>query len=232
MFDKTFSSFLKHDFLIIQEHSEEEIKNFVKKYQTVIVKPCDGALGNGIYKMDFNDEKLMRNLLDAYKKGKHLILEEVIVEHPDLQRLNPTSVNTIRVITMIDAHGKVHILNTVAMIGADKGCVSNTHSGGCLCHIDMETGIIDHLGSDVNGHSFLRHPVSGIVLPGYQIPNWEGVLDYAKKLAKVVPNGRYIGWDIVILEEGYDVIEGNIHPGQGNQATDGKGRWEIIKSLI
>lgn len=127
--------------------------------------------GGGIYKLNFNDLTNIEALLESFRKGDRLILEEVIVEHPDVQRLNPTSVNTIRVITMIDANGDVHILNTVAMIGADKGCVSNTHSGGCLCHIDTETGIIDRLGSNVEGKPVLKHPVSGIVLPGYQIPN-------------------------------------------------------------
>ena len=188
--------------------------------------------GGGVYKLECTDKLAISNLMESYKKGDRLILEEVIVDHPDLQCLNPTSVNTIRVITMIDAKGKVHILNTVAMIGADDGCVSNTHSGGCLCHIDPETGIIDHLGSNVEGQPILKHPISGIVLPGYQIPNWAGLKEYVEMLALVVPTGRYIGWDIVILKDGYDVIEGNIHPGQGNQATDGVGRWKIIKSMI
>ena len=77
-----------------------------------------------------------------------------------------------------------------------------------------------------------RHPVSKVVIPGYQIPNWDGVIDYAKKLANVMPEGRYIGWDIVILANDYDVIEGNLHPGQDFQACDGIGRWEQIKELI
>ena len=104
--------------------------------------------------------------------------------------------------------------------------------GGCCCHIDKETGIIDRPGKDIHGLSYFRHPVTGIILPGYQIPNWDGVCDYARQLAQVVPNGRYIGWDIVILEDGYDVIEGNLHPGQDFQGCDGIGRWEQIKQLI
>lgn len=164
--------------------------------------------------------------------GKNLILEQVIVEHPQVSCLNPTSVNTIRVISMLDKFGEPHILNTVAMLGADKGCVSNTHSGGCLCHVDTETGIIDHIGSNVKGEKFLKHPITGIVLPGYKLPNWDGLCDYVKRLARVVPTARYIGWDIVILEDGYDVIEGNIHPGPGHQATDDTGRFDLIKRLL
>lgn len=88
------------------------------------------------------------------------------------------------------------------------------------------------MGHDIKGNKHLKHPVSGVVLPGFQIPLWDGVIAYAKELSKVVPSGRYIGWDIVILNDGYDVIEGNIHPGQDFQACDGIGRWNEIKSLL
>ena len=232
VFDKVFKDYIKHDVLIAKEHSETEIVGFIHKYGEVIVKPSNGALGIGIFKLSTNDEDGIVRLLDRVKKGQDLILEQIIVEHPEMSRLNPTSVNTIRVITMVDAQGIPHVLNTIAMIGADTGCVSNTHSGGVLCHIDPDTGVIDHLGHDVSGIPYLKHPITGIVLPGYQIPNWDGIETYAKSLAMVVPSGRYIGWDIVILDEGYDVIEGNIHPGQGNQATDGVGRWQTIKKML
>lgn len=223
---------MKHEVLIGANSTSKEIDAFIEKHKEIIVKPSNGALGSGIYKLRSDEKREIDTLKNKISGGQKLILEQVIVEHPDVARLNPTSVNTVRVITMIDFKGDVHILNTVAMLGADKGCVSNTHSGGVLCHIDTESGIIDFKGSDVNGNVYLRHPVSNIILPGYQMPNWNGMLEYVRELAMVVPSARYIGWDIVILEDGYDVIEGNIHPGQGHQATDGVGRWKQIESLI
>lgn len=231
-FDIIFKDYIKHDILITQKSSETEIRAFISKHKEVIVKPSGGALGIGIYKLSVYETDEINNLIRKIKKGEHLIIEEVIKQHPKMSILNPTSVNTIRVISMLDKKGEPHILNTVAMLGADKGCVSNTHSGGCLCHVDTETGIIDHLGSNVEGDVFLKHPVTNIVLPGYKIPNWDGLCDYVRKLAKVVPSAKYIGWDIVILDDGYDVIEGNIHPGPGHQATDKKGRLKIINQLL
>lgn len=149
-----------------------------------------------------------------------------------MAKLNPTSVNTIRVMTMIDANNQIHIIDTVAKAGMSTSCVSNTLSGGVCCHIDNRTGIIDGQGYTMFGERIFIHPISGVVIPGFQLPNWGGVCDFAKKLAAVVPGGRYIGWDIVILENGYEVIEGNIHPGQDFQAGTGIGRWKDIKLLI
>lgn len=231
-FDKKFKDYMRHDFLILKEAQENEIHSFLEKYKEVIIKPAGGACGAGIFKINQEDKEAIDNLLTRIKNGENLIMEQVIVQHEDMSKMNPSSVNTIRVITMVDPKGEVHIINTLAKFGGSAACISNTAGGGCCCHIDTETGILDRPGKDIHGNSYFRHPVTGIIIPGYQIPNWEGVCEYAKNLAKVVPTGRYIGWDIVILPDGYDVIEGNLHPGQDFQGCDGIGRWNEIKNLI
>lgn len=232
IFDKTFQNYLKHDFLILSESNDEEIHTFIKKYGTVIVKPAGGACGMGVFKLSCTDESGISNVISRVRNGEKLIMEEVIVQHHEMARMNPASVNTIRVITMLDKKGKVHIINQCAKFGASSQCISNTFGGGFCCHINAETGILDAQGKDIHGGYIFKHPVSGIIIPGFQIPNWSGVFDYARTLDQVVPTARYIGWDIVILEDGYDVIEGNLHPGQDFQGCDGIGRWNEIKNLI
>ena len=232
LFDKTFAKYIKHDFLITWESTEDKIIEFIKKYGVIIVKPADGACGRGIYKLLATDTAGIAELLKSVASGKKLIIEQVIIQHPEMHKMNSYSVNTIRVITMLDKNGEVHIISQLVKFGASNKCISNTLGGGLCCHIDPATGIIDAKGKDIYGRAYFKHPVSGYVIPGFQIPNWSGVLDYAKELARVVPSGRYIGWDIVILEDGYDIIEGNIHPGQDFQGCDGIGRWNQIKSLI
>lgn len=231
-FDVRFKHMMKHDILILKDATADKIRAFMAKYGEVIIKPANGACGVGIRKLHHNDKEGVEQLLQEIASGKNLIMEQVIIQHEDMAKINTSSVNTIRVITMVDRKGDVHIINTLAKFGGSASCISNTMGGGCCCHIDKETGIIDRPGKDIHGLSYFRHPVTGIILPGYQIPNWDGVCDYARQLAQVVPNGRYIGWDIVILEDGYDVIEGNLHPGQDFQGCDGIGRWEQIKQLI
>lgn len=231
-FDKKFKHLMKHDFLVCKESSEDEIKHFIEKYGDVIVKPAGGACGVGIYKVKHNDKDAIEGLLKKVSSGENLIIEQLIVQHPDMALVNPASVNTIRVITMIDSAGEVQVINAVAKFGASESCVSNTLSGGVQCHINLETGVLDSLGLDETGSSYFRHPVTNVILPGYQLPNWDGVLSFANQLARVMPEGRYIGWDIVLLKDGYDVIEGNLHPCQDYQATDGIGRWKQIRNMI
>lgn len=231
-FDKRFKHLMKHDFIILKDSTKDEIKAFLQKYREVIVKPAGGACGVGIYKMNYADSEAVKDVFERIDAGENLIMEQVIVQHKEMARMNPSSVNTLRIITMVDKGGNVQIINTLAKFGGSDQCISNTWGGGCCCHINQETGILDRLGKDIHGNYLFCHPVTKVVIPGFQIPNWNGVLNYAKELAKVVPNGRYIGWDIVILEDGYDVIEGNLHPGQDFQGCDGIGRWKQIKQLL
>ncbi len=231
-FDKVFKEYMKHDFIIAKEHTKDEVIAFIEKYGSVIVKPTDGACGMGVFKINSKDKQEVNQLLYDIENGKNLILEEVIIQHPDMAKMNPNSVNTLRIITMLDRMGRVHIIDTLAKFGGSGGCISNTFGGGVCCHVDRETGIVDGKGHDIHGLRLFRHPVSGVVIPGYRIPRWSGIIEYVIKLAKVVPSARYIGWDIVVLENDYDVIEGNIHPGQDFQACNGYGRWNDIKDLL
>lgn len=231
-FDKCFKHLMRHETLAIQDNSEDCIRHFITRFGEVVVKPARGACGVGVYKIIDGDENAIKELLKSKKSGKSLICEQVIEQHPEMARMNPSSVNTIRVITMVDRKGEIQIINTCVKFGGSEKCISNTMGGGFCCHVDAETGIIDGLGHTIKGERYFRHPVSKVIIPGFQIPCWKGVCDYAKQLAKVMPSGRYIGWDIVVLKDRYDVIEGNIHPGQDFQACDGVGRWKQIKSLI
>lgn len=231
VFDKKFSEYMSHEVMIANEHTLEEILNFAEKHKEVIIKPARGCLGYGVNKYKYNEEG-KKNIVERISSKKELIVEEVIKQHPDMALLNPHSVNTIRVITMIDKKGEIHILSTLVKFGVGVACTSNTLTGGLCAHIDPVLGKIDTPAHSQYGEKFTVHPESGLFLLGFQIPNWNGLLEFAKKLATVMPEARYIGWDIVITENGYDVIEGNIHPAQEFQTGDGIGRWKEMKSYI
>jgi hypothetical protein len=47
---------------------------------------------------------------------------------------------------------------------------------------------------------------------GCQIPNWEKVISGVKDAAKSFPQCRFIGWDVAIIENGIELIEGNHNP--------------------
>ena len=236
-----FAPFVHHEWLIItpphhqinNRNSNQEIDLFFKKHDVVIVKPVDSALGNGVYKLKKTDEAGISELKKNVERGSSFLLEEVVTNHDKLKAFHPKSLNTIRMVTCIDHKGEFHIVASLLRIGSGNAVIDNAKGGGMMCPIYPENGIICGEAHDMSGHRYKRHPDSGILFVGYQIPCWNDVLAYTEKLARHVTDARYVGWDIVVTENGLDVLEGNIPAGENiTQIARGEGVWNELKSYV
>lgn len=68
----------------------------------------------------------------------------------------------------------------------------------------------------------IKHPASGIIMPGLKIPNWEEVIKTVTKAAMKMERIGYIGWDVAVTENGCELIEENInYPGTNIIQMDG-----------
>ena len=135
--------------------------------------------------------------------------------HPDLKKINPESVNTVRVI-VINEHGNDPIIPFAFMrIGTKKsGSVDNVAQGGMVCKVDVKTGrfydaqtLTDHVYTNVE-----RHPDTGEPLEGV-IPNWETVMNGLLDISRYCPQLTWLGYDIAVTQDGFQIIEINSHPG-------------------
>lgn len=68
---------------------------------------------------------------------------------------------------------------------------------------------------------------------GYQIPNWDKVIEGSKRAAEHLPQIGFIGWDVAITENGIQLIEGNHNPDYELLEFFGSnGYYEKINKLI
>ena len=148
---------------------------------------------------------------DLKKKGADVI-EEVVIQHPDMNRINPGSVNTIRVYTVL-SDGVSNMVYACIRMGNSDRPVDNINAGGMYSPIDLETGKIACAACDKQRIVYERHPRSGCLLKGYQIPYWDKVMDICREAAHKVPQMGYIGWDVAITKDGPLFIEANNMPG-------------------
>lgn len=229
LFSKRFSKYVTRKWLYTEDASADQIRSFITELGRVIVKPKTSTWGIGVGIKTVAD---IDSILADVAKGNHYMIEEVIVNHPDVAKVNPDSVNTLRVETCLDAKGEFHLLQVLFMVGSTKTIVSNCHSGGMMCHIDMKTGCIDNAGYNPKGIWYEVHPASGITLRGYKLPFMDKLEDYIKSVCQVMPNARYVGWDVVITPNGFELIEGNYCPGQCTQVCDGVPKYELLKSYM
>lgn len=206
-FNKIFDKFLKREWMILNNNYEEFVK-FCSNKKEIIVKPIDGCGGVGVELIKVNKDKL-KTTYEKLVKNNQLLIEEKIIQHKSLAKLNKSSVNTLRIVTFYD--GKhTHILNSVLKIG--NGGVTDNFSSGSM-YTFVEEGKIIVPAIDNKDNVFVTHPISKVNIVGYEIPNYDKAIKLVTKCAKIIKEVKYIGWDVAILEEDVCLIEGNCYPG-------------------
>lgn len=211
-FYRTFGDFIGRDWLDFSDASKEQLAEFIRGKDSVIVKPNDGTGGKGVEKLSIADFSGADELFKNLKDDGVGVVEEVLKQHPDLDRLNPYSINTLRVVTIRNDAGG-HILYAHLRVGNGGRPVDNLHSGGMFAPIDIDTGVIQYPAYDKDRKTYEKHPMTGVAIQGLQIPLWEQAKEMCLRASEVVPQMRYVGWDVAVTPEGPVLVEGNNLPG-------------------
>ena len=119
-------------------------------------------------------------------------------------------------------------------MGNGDTVADNLHHGGVIAMIDVDTGIIVTDGVDRDLNFYTYHPATNKSIKGFKIPKWNEIVRVAKEAALVVPEVRYVGWDIAVDRSGNIVIiEGNCCAGFDIiQMPDQEGKWYQYKDEI
>lgn len=184
-------------------------------------KPLDGAQGKGIFKITkISDDNInikhitkgnisLEEFPNSISKSQYII-QDFIYQHDALNKLNPYSVNTVRIVTT-RFNEDVHVLGASLRMGTVKNSfVDNASAGGIFVGINDKIGTLKRYGcSERNVPIVLDHPLTHVTFDGYQLPYWNEVIDLVKKLHPYFYQQSSIGWDIAITPYGPMVIEGN-----------------------
>ncbi len=211
LFNVRFAPFLGREWLDVRTASDDTLAAFLGRHKRVIAKVADSLGGDGIEAYTSADVSDIPAFRTARLENRQVLLEEFLTQHPDMSRLNDSSVNTLRIITYLDEAGAVHTLARVLKMG-NGGDVDNFSDGGMYTMLDAD-GVAHHAAFDGAGGVYAVHPLSGTSIIGFAVPNWSHVQTLVTALAREVPQIRYVGWDIAITPAGAAVIEGNYNTG-------------------
>lgn len=230
-FMKEFAAYTKRDFLVPAEDNYQQFLDFLHTHEVFMSKPYDGLAGQDVkkvYTADIADPKAYF----AECIQNRIFLEELVIQHPDMSAICPSSVNTMRIITFND-HGKSEILWMGLRIGNGVNAIDNFHAAGTVSSIDMDTGKL--VGNAINKDNieFSHHPLTGMQYDGFQIPYFQEAKELVLRAALESDKILVVGWDVAISENGPVIIEGNRRPGFDIvQVLDGRGRMDIIRHVM
>ncbi|ODS63307.1 MAG: hexapeptide transferase [Arenimonas sp. SCN 70-307] len=210
-FYRAYREFFRHSLWSIDEltHDPSLAGRLLKEHERLVFKTSNGKCGSTVQVHRTTD--LRPDVLVAWMQERGLDMVEAFVEqHPALQALSPSAVNTVRIFTLLDNAGHVRILGCRLRISVNCH-VDNLAAGNLAAPIDEKTGIVTGPGvySDITRASEEIHPITGTSIVGFQVPFWEEALALVRRASVKHPQNRSIGWDVVITPGGPGMIEGN-----------------------
>jgi len=225
-FLRRFAPFVGRKWLDLNTATAEEFQQLGMQLGRFLVKPRDGTHGDGVEIVEAGEITDWTALLENYRKSGQTLCEEILVQHPDVNRIWPGSINTSRIVTILK-DGQVHVVAAYLRVGNGPRPVDNFNNGGMVTPVDRETGVLLAPARDKAGHLYACHPVTGTKFEGYQLPLWSQVLELVDRAAKVVPAVRYVGWDVAITPAGPVLVEGNEYPGHDIYCLPGQNPSKI-----
>ena len=178
----------------------------------LMIKPTvETCNGEGVEQLRDREPDAVRKLFSQY--AINFIVQEKVRQHPALQQVNPTSLNSMRLYTYRHKDGRVEYLYGPAHLRfGGKGAIKdNVSQGGGTCLIDRN-GVVDD-----RVFRFKHMEVSSLKretgIGNLVIPEYQRVIDALLEMHRRLPYFDYVGWDVTVLPDGEPLlIEFNLAP--------------------
>ena len=190
--------------------SMEQLATFCAGKGPLFVKPLEGSSGVGVERVEPEDFRDIPAFFKRLRAKGDCIVEETVIQHPDMARLYPGSVNTVRIATLLGdkAQGIVY-----AFVRIGNGRVmDNVDAGGMAARVELNSGVIQTVAADKQGREFTRHPLTDEPITGFVLPYFEEAKQMCLEAMLIVPQVRFVAWDVALTAQGPRLIEGNSFP--------------------
>lgn len=195
-----------------------------------VTKPARGAHGQGVnvftrkgeeFLDAFGNSYSVNQLYEALHRGAGedgSVIQERLKNHPELVRLSGTqSLQTVRVITLLDGNGSCRILhaNLKAIVGEQVvDTLLDGLTGNVAARIGLDDGLLEPaVLITTTGRGIKRltvHPETGVSFDGFALPLWLEVRNLVRQVAPKFSPLRTIGWDVALTPNGACIVEGNV----------------------
>lgn len=222
--------------IVKKEDIFEKLQNIGEAFLKPTVGTSSGVGCRLVNIINGVDKETGESITDIIKTvGNNFIIQEKLICHEAIRKLNPSSVNTFRVITY-RWQDEIYNMPVLMRIGQGGKNVDNAHAGGMFIAIE-EDGRLHRAAFTEFKKEYLEHPDTHIVFENYIIPNVDKIIEAAKKMHMLLPQNGSYNWDFTLSAEGDPIlIEANINGGSVwlPQMAHGKGPFgektpEILK---
>lgn len=199
--------------------STKAIVKMLKESNGLVFRINYSGGGNGLHilkylnnHLEINGIKVGINKLESFiKESEGSIITEALKNAKYSAEIFDKAVNTLRIIVAKEnGSDKYEVVETFHRFGCNESIPGdNVCRGGLIAPIDMSTGVIGKATSKKTLKYYDRHPDTNAKIEGIVVPNFELIKTRLLEVAYKHPYLNLIAWDVVVTEDGFDIIEGN-----------------------
>jgi hypothetical protein len=211
----------------------------------VFGKPARSHYGEGAVKIDSLDRERDRlslaggeevdleSFIHSLAKFRSVrrygyLFQELIVQHPEIERVCGACVATLRMLVLLDDNGPrlMRAMWRIPVAGAITDNFSGGASGNLAGWVNPDTGVVERVirGLGLSESELEVHPDTGLPVRGLRLPHWDSVVSGTLDAAAALPGLQFQHWDVAIGVEGPVLVEVNYCGGNiASQAAGPRG---------
>ena len=238
-------------YAVVDDRADLDVaRRVVGGHDAFVVKPSTGYGGEGIVVVSGRDGDAyetskgpmteddlvghVRRVVDGQYSGLDAdgtaILEEKLTPAQFMRDLHGDGVADVRVVVFQG----YPVMAMTRLPTEASGGAANLHLGAVGVGLSIADGSPLVAFQQSRNRTLDAHPDTGASLTGFQVPNWDGVVETAVAAAAASGLG-YTGVDVVLTEGNVPkVLEVNVRPGLGIQNATGEGlfrRLSFVEAL-
>lgn len=200
---------------------DEAINRSIDARKVIVKIAVESGKGEGVQVWEESDGvDALRRIIE--ETSGELVCQAFLVQSEKMKAINPSSVQIIRVMTLVEKSGRIIVLKAFFQFGRTSSKISQEILGGAQVSID-KNGRLKKYDWDVKYEKNEAHPC-GLIYEGWEVPGYKEVCQTAIMLHKKMGDFRLISWDFALDEEETPVfIEMNINYGGINAHQLGSG---------
>lgn len=195
--------------------SEETVRGFVMNAEGVFIKKANESMGGkGVFYFNSRNKSAedLKEVLSTINTD--IVIQEGLKQSETLEILNPSSVNTLRFLSLLRKDGSVKVYSVILRMGVGNSKVDNASSGGITCGVQPD-GRLKSVAYNPLGTKFEEHPTSHVHFDQIMIPGYHEIKEKIEMLHVQVPHFRLVSWDIALDSTNEPVlIEANLYSGE------------------
>jgi hypothetical protein len=195
------------------------IIELLKRDGNLALKLLSGSLGTGFYRLTYEDNMFYVNtkkvcideLKALIKKLKGYLVTEYVIAHKSIRKVYDVTPNTLRILMIRDKNKQPQITGSFMRFGTKRsGLLEITSAGTIFTGVDLNSGTLYDPKRFINNklENLTYHPDTNERLE-ISLPFWGDITAKIYEISKYLPQLSYLGFDIIINDCGFKIIEIN-----------------------